>query len=309
LGVLMGVYAVGAWLGILIPAYRPDPRVSPEAVTHRLDWQVGDEIRLLGYDISPSEVAPDDTLTVTLYWEPLAEIDRNYTVFVQLFGVEDAREGGRDTYPGLGNDPTIYWEPGEVIADAIPVPVSSDAEGPILLDVLAGLHDLSSGERLPIRDAVGSLIDYPLIGTVKLSGTTHTVPSYETEAVFQGGLALAGYDLSASTLSPGETLDVTLYWDAAGPLPVDYTVFVHLVDPDGQIVAQGDSPPRVGRYPTTAWGANERVPDSHTLALPADLPPGAYTLVVGLYDPLSGARLPLEAGGDGVRLEQPVTIR
>jgi len=309
LSILMAVYAVGAWLGILIPTYRPAPRVSPEAVPHRLDWQVGDQIRLLGYDISPSIVDPGDTLTVTLYWQPLAEVDRNYTDFVQLFGLEDARVGGRDTYPGLGNDPTIYWRPGGVIADSIPVPVSPDAEGPILLDVLAGLHDLESGERLPIQDAAGRPIDYPLIGTVRLSGTDHTAPSYQAEAVFQGGLVLAGYDLSAVALAPGETLDVTLYWDSAGPLPVDYTVFVHLVGSGGQIAAQGDSPPRAGRYPTTAWGADERVPDPHTLALPADLPPGAYTLLVGLYDPQSGVRLPLEAGGDAVRLEQVVTIR
>jgi 4-amino-4-deoxy-L-arabinose transferase-like glycosyltransferase len=309
LSVLMVVYAVGAWLGILVPAYRPDPRVTPEAVPHRLDWQVGNEIRLLGYDISPPEVAPGDTLTVTLYWQPLAEIDRNYTVFVQLYGLEDARVGGRDTYPGLGNDPTIYWEPGEVIADSIPVPVSPDAQGLILLDVLAGLHDLSSGERLPIHDAAGSPIDYPLIGTVKLMSSESVAPPYAVDAAFQGGLALAGYDLPASTLAPGETLDVTLYWASAGPLPVDYTVFVHLVDSDGQIAAQADSPPRAGRYPTTAWGADERFPDSHTLALPTDLPSGAYTLVVGLYDPSSGARLPLEAGGDSVRLEQPVTVR
>jgi hypothetical protein len=189
------------------------------------------------------------------------------------------------------------------------VPVSPDAQGLILLDVLAGLHDLSSGERLPIHDAAGSPIDYPLIGTVKLMGSESVAPTYAVDAAFQGGLALAGYDLSAAALSPGETLAVTLYWASAGPLPVDYTVFVHLVDPDGQIVVQADSPPRAGRYPTTAWGANERFPDPHTLALPADLPPGPYTLVVGLYDPQSGARLPLEVGSDSVRLEQPVTIR
>jgi 4-amino-4-deoxy-L-arabinose transferase-like glycosyltransferase len=309
LSALMLAFAVGAWLGILIPAYRPAPRVSPDAVPQPLDWQVGDDVRLLGYDISPPTVDPGQTVTVTLYWEPLDQIDRNYTVFVQLFGLDGARVGGRDTYPGLGNDPTIYLGPGEIIADSIPVPVAPDAEGPILLDVVAGLHDLASGERLPTRDAAGSPVEYPVIGAVKLSGSGHAAPSYEDEAVFQGGLALAGYDLSETALTPGAALDVTLIWDAAGPLPVDYTVFVHLVDEAGQIAAQGDAPPRGGRYPTTTWGAGERFPDPHTLALPADLPPGAYALLVGLYDPLSGARLPLEAGGDHVRLGQIVTIR
>jgi hypothetical protein len=80
------------------------------------------------------------------------------------------------------------------------------------------------------------------------------------------------------------------------------------VDDTGTILSQGDGPPCQGRYPTTSWAAGEHLDDPHTLELPADTIPGTYHLLVGLYDPQKGTRLPLIAGGDSVRLEQGVTV-
>ena len=83
-----------------------------------------------------------------------------------------------------------------------------------------------------------------------------------------------------------------LAWQAVAPDGRDYTVFVHLLDGAGELVAQSDGPPQGGAYPTSIWSAGEQVADTRALALPGDLPPGEYTLFVGLYDPASGARLP-----------------
>lgn len=72
----------------------------------------------------------------------------------------------------------------------------------------------------------------------------------------------------------------------------DYAVFVHLLDSAGELVTQSDGPPQGGAYPTSIWAAGEQVADARALALPGDLPPGEYTLFVGLYDPAGGARWP-----------------
>jgi hypothetical protein len=121
---------------------------------------------------------------------------------------------------------------------------------------------------------------------------------------------LEGYDLSTTQPHPGDSLTLTLYWASAGPLASDYTVFVQLVDDAGQIVAQGDGPPRAGRYPTSAWGPEESFDDPHTLQLPIELAPGNYYLLVGLYNPQDNMRL-LTGGGetDHVRLEQAIAVR
>jgi hypothetical protein len=73
---------------------------------------------------------------------------------------------------------------------------------------------------------------------------------------------------------------------------VSYKVFVHLIDPaSGRPVVQDDAVPRRWTYPTTEWTRNEVVEDK--IILPLDgVPQGHYDLVIGLYDPETGERLP-----------------
>src|SRR5574341_764930 len=79
-------FALATLLSILIPAYRPAPRLPADQVgqtiLHRLDWQLGDVTTLLGYSLSPEAVAPGKEVTITLYWRPLRTPPLNYTVFV-----------------------------------------------------------------------------------------------------------------------------------------------------------------------------------------------------------------------------------
>ncbi|MEJ2210863.1 MAG: phospholipid carrier-dependent glycosyltransferase, partial [Anaerolineae bacterium] len=96
-------------------------------------------------------------------------------------------------------------------------------------------------------------------------------------------LALDGYDLAPADPRPGGELAVTLYWQPLQALDREYHSFVHLVDAGGQTVAQNDHRPGGVYYPTTLWRPGERLRDLHTLSLPADLPPGDYRLVAGMY--------------------------
>jgi hypothetical protein len=111
---------------------------------------------------------------------------------------------------------------------------------------------------------------------------------------------LLGYDLVSD--AAGEGLLISLHWQAVAQPAADYTVFVHLVDGAGNQIAGGDGPPLYGDYPTGLWLSGDEIIDEHRLALPADLPPGSYEIVVGMYDPLTSARLPrLDGPGDAVR--------
>ena len=68
-------------------------------------------------------------------------------------------------------------------------------------------------------------------------------------------------------------------------------VFVQLLDQDGRLRAQVDRPPVAGFRPTSAWEPGELIRDNYGLALPADLPPGDYQLITGLYLPATMERL------------------
>jgi hypothetical protein len=95
----------------------------------------------------------------------------------------------------------------------------------------------------------------------------------------------------------GSSLPVVLYWRALGPLIANYSVFVHLDAPDGTTYASADEL-NPGDIPTSRWPPSLYVRNPLALALPADLPPIRYTLMAGLYDPDSDARLPV-TGCDG----------
>ncbi|MBI2942183.1 MAG: glycosyltransferase family 39 protein [Chloroflexi bacterium] len=98
-----------------------------------------------------------------------------------------------------------------------------------------------------------------------------------------GQIALLGSDLSPSTLRPGEKLTAHLYWQAIAAPEHNYTVFIHLVDEDGQIVTQSDGYPVEGRSPTAQWTLGYAVRDTHQLTIPPTRPPGTLKVIAGLY--------------------------
>jgi hypothetical protein len=76
-----------------------------------------------------------------------------------------------------------------------------------------------------------------------------------------------------------------------------YTAFVHLLDKEGNLVAQQDQIPGQGAYPTSGWLAGEMVSDTYTIGLPTGLDYDTYRLSVGLYELSTAERLPVRAEG------------
>lgn len=121
---------------------------------------------------------------------------------------------------------------------------------------------------------------------------THTTTSYH----FGEAVELVGYgldDLEPEQPQPGEIVTVTLYWRIEQPQPLYPIVFVHLLDSEGQIVAQDDRPPVGGAYPLADWQPGLIVADRHELQLPANVALNGARLAVGLYDPATLERWPV----------------
>jgi hypothetical protein len=129
-------------------------------------------------------------------------------------------------------------------------------------------------------------------------------------ADFGGAAQLQGMDRLADTAVPGDTVPLTLYWQVDGRQPELISVFVHVLDKQGNQVAQSDQWP--GGLPSDIWAAGQIIVDEHAISLPADLLPGEYRLAVGLYTPRNGQRLPAtDAAGAPLpdnRLILPVTL-
>jgi hypothetical protein len=114
---------------------------------------------------------------------------------------------------------------------------------------------------------------------------------------------LLGYDVRDAVRAPGSPLEVTLHWHALQTPDRNYHVFVHLLNADGDILAQHDGLPQGGERPPYGWLPGEYIADSHLLHLPGTLIDGDYRLAVGLYDPVTAQRL-----GERILLHSKVPV-
>ncbi len=117
-----------------------------------------------------------------------------------------------------------------------------------------------------------------------------------------GWVRLNGYGFTRET-GPGRELLVALEWQSLRPVDRDFQVFVHLLNEQGEKLAQRDGQPVLWLRPTSTWQPGERIVDRYGLLLPQDLPPGEYRIAVGLYDAASGQRLPVSAGPGDFAIE------
>ncbi|MFH1086812.1 MAG: phospholipid carrier-dependent glycosyltransferase [Chloroflexota bacterium] len=292
LGVIAALLLTGALVApwaYIAPTYAWPARLTLEnvpATLRGLDVAFGDEIFLLGYELPTATVRVGQRAHLRLYWLARKKMDQDYTFYVHLFGRGEQRISALDSYPGGGLYPTSLWIPGEVVVDDWHPDISADAAAPVAGRVRVGIYDRDYERPLAARDAQGNpLGPAPQIARLRVAPATVTeyALSDRVDANFDGKMLLLGYAAVDETSSGQGANTITLYWRALTRMAKDYTVFLHLLDAQGALVAQLDEQPLAGEYPTSFWAPGEYVRDEHVLALPRSLPAGDYRLVVGVY--------------------------
>lgn len=282
--------AVAAPILLIHPAYALPPLLTAAEVAaiRPLNWRVGDLAELLTVEPAQRTAQAGETLPVTVCWRPLAQSATDYAIFVHLVGPENRVVARRQTFPGLGSYATSVWQVGGPFCDVIRLEIPADLAETLRYQVEVGLIAPETGERLPVWDGNGQPVAATFATAVRLESAHST--ALTTTPVGDTAVRLAAYD-TRTAWPVAAPIDLTLQWWVAEPVMRDYTVFIHLQDKDGQLAATFDGPPLAGWYPTSWWTAGELVTDRHTFTVPSDLPPGAYDLLVGLYDPQTGERM------------------
>lgn len=268
-----------------------------------------DEVRLLGYDLPsctqwwtrlrctvPSDGAlpeivahPNEKLSTVLYWQAMHPLDRDYSVFLHLNGLDQRTYAGDDeVHPE--DIPSSLWPPAMYVRNPMSLALPADAL-PVRYTLQTGLYLRQSGERLQATEC--NCTEFPLAYVWLLPTTPLTERDIPHPLHYRLGstIRLLGYHLE------GSPARLTLYWWAESRQTISYTVFIHVHDEQGRMIAQSDSVPLGGLYPTDAWLPGQIIADTHILSLP----PHVDTLSVGLYELSSMRRLPV-TGPDG----QPV---
>jgi len=261
----------------------------------RSEQTVLDDLAFLGFNFVGSELEAGSPILVDLYWRSDHASGSHPSAAalpVKLSLVND------DTALPLWEGelaPMSDWDPGEELCRRIRTRLPVDMPpGSYALHVQLPEPDWSS-DLLEINARASTRIFEPPPLEVASSALFSDASGADGLRPAGGDqirlLGLVTYALD-SAAAPA-SLDLTLTWEAVSSPRVSYKVFVHLLDENGVIVAQSDATPGSAGadYPTNRWLAGEFVLDQHQLELPNGLEPGLYTIVAGLYDPISAVRL------------------
>ncbi len=277
------------------------------------DW--GGAIRLVDHK-SPVVAQPGVSVQVTFELQNLAPLDRDLNVLVRVVGAT-GEELARDEGWPFGS-PTSAWDTRDVWPDGHRLAVPADAAaGYYRLEL--SFYNPATLATLPATDArTGAALGNAVVVDYIRIGDPPTRPAHAlsppADFAQKGApasavqLRLLGSDIgmgggeraareNTATVRPGDPLHIRLFWQARQSMTTDYTVFVHLVGPGGQLLAQWDSQPVGGFFPTSFWRVGQIVADDVDLAVPAGAQPGTYEIRAGMYDLATGRRLLISRSG------------
>lgn len=271
----------------------PEHRAPP----HLVEMNFDNTLTILGYEIPKTTFAPGETIPLTTHIQTLYPPPASVSWRVEVVDGANQVSSRVEAEPFGGKYPLQRWPPGKYALEQWRVPLPTT--------LAPGRYELRLGL---FRRVDGELIDaLPIYSISMADSQTHAPltaikipvappPAEELRAAKSlqlrvgDSFALTHYALDVDR--PAARVRVTLYWQCRARAKTDYTVFVHLLDAAGNIVAQRDAPPRAGTYPTSIWDVGEIIPDEYTLPIPADAR-GPFSLAIGMYAPLTQQRLPI----------------
>jgi len=299
--------------------------------TYPLALRAGEQLELLGYDIEQDFWG---RVHVAWHVRPLAQLAANSAIDSALLNSEGhpIAETAHQPLTLLFWTPLMTWQIGQTYliqtlpraSDPLFWPAFSIRDG----DQPYPWHECLPGDTLCATSRTSSPLRFTQIGPW-LAGGTWQLEDNHLQAAQTGwrqGQApvllsnqssnqsstqpatqpatwpiarLAAWQITTSacqdsTCQTATQLHLTLHWQASQDHAPSTQRFIHLVPSDGPPVpfAQHDSP--LGNdYPVTSWITNEWVTETHTIALPPDAPT-TWRILIGLYDPQTGKRLPVQ---------------
>jgi 4-amino-4-deoxy-L-arabinose transferase-like glycosyltransferase len=300
----LAIYAVWLPLAFVLPKYAPPSSATAEqlADTEPVGIVFGGGVELVAYHIDADLAVPGRWLHTDLYWKAVGPPhDRpDPLAHVQVTDDEGNVLDAQTIWPVPSMPPTV-WSDDAVYVSRASLRMPGDRLPAGQVRLMLGAKDDEG--YLPARGLSGSYYEGTVveIGSLLSAGTVTPVAPDSVvnprDEVFGGMLALSGFELPAGSVSPSTVVPVTLYWHVLESPDADYTVFIHVLNDRGELVAQFDSPPGGGTAPTSGWRIGETLRDTYPLPLLPDLAEGTYSVRVGLYTWPAVERLPVAVDG------------
>ncbi|MBN1221200.1 MAG: glycosyltransferase family 39 protein [Anaerolineae bacterium] len=269
----------------LVPPARITPLDELDLPT-MLSSAIDESLTLVGHDYSDSQLPPGAEVVGKIYWQTVKPMEEDYWIEFSLLG-PNRKEYVIAEMPLSPSYPTSRWRRSEIVGGGyrfhIPA-VAPPGEYPLVAHVI----DPQTGERLGSSTPLANITIESQERNFELPQGVAPITAYVNNEI-----ELVGYKLSESTVGSGESFDLTLYWRSLNFADASYTIFVHAVGPDQVIRGQWDSIPVQGASPTSGWIPGEIIQDHYEIPMTPDAPPWKYDIFVGMYNALTGQRLPL----------------
>lgn len=249
---------------------------------------------------------PGRPFDVELEWVGAEKVDQQINTSVRIVDADGTVYAQEDGPPARGIIPTtLLFDTPLPDAKRLTIPEDLPIGRRYRIDVAAYALD-ADGNAVPLGETYP--IDWFFMGSTQRP-LTPDVGAWQNGLALLGAWAeqgeepvLVGYTDAATSLAPGRDLTLHLTWAATESISQSLTAFVHLIGPDGSVIAQDDHLPEAGYYPTSRWRMTEPVDGKFVLPIPSNLAPGDYRLVTGWYDATTGARVPAASGEDAIPL-------
>jgi 4-amino-4-deoxy-L-arabinose transferase-like glycosyltransferase len=225
--------------------------VPPAASDAKVNF--GNEVLLLGYSGTPTSIQPGQRLHLTLYWQALNRPKEDYSLSFLLVDPDGATWSQTDIVPFNGFYPMSLWEPGTIVAQAVSISVPyACPPGQYQWQLL--VYSPLTWKPLQVAEAATppsgttatiSTVALPATEAASASSLSIQHPIYQ---LFDGRVALLGYQLPLAEYRAGHTIHVDLYWQAIVGSTVNYQAVLSLTDATGHVLAQSasllpDAPP------------------------------------------------------------------
>lgn len=238
---------------------------------------VAGHFRLLGQDPLPTTIYAGESLTVVPYWRALRTMDENYAAVLRLDEVGSQRTLAEIEQSHPSDIPTSSWATGLYLRDSFEMHVPADAL-PIQYAIGAGFRDPATGDMLPTEN--GTTVE---LGRLWVLSQDEPDPPAGPRVRFGPTIEFLGAHTDPTQL--------TLYWRTDRVIAGDYSIFIHVLDTQGQVVGQMDGTPYDNRYPLWAWQPGQIIEDQRNLATIQVDPEEVDAVAVGVYDLDTGERL------------------